>query len=139
MFLINKYLNKNNMIIEYEYCREQIVENILCDGKKTNDGFYWYPNFSYENLLEGNCKDYEFYYPREMFKFKLYFSKSEIEAYLAKNKINNFDIDFMFRKSIQFYDNNKNLIEYKNINKKLPNVEFTLNELIDCFEYLNNH
>ena len=127
------------MIIEYEYCREQIAENILCDGKKTNDGFYWYPSFIYENSLEGNCKDYEFYYPREMFKFKLYFSEDDIKAYLSKKKIDNFDIDFMFRKSIQFYDNNKELKKYKNINIKLPGVEFTLNELIDCFEYLNNH
>lgn len=130
------YYDNANMIHEYYYTREQIVENIINDGKITNDGYYWYPNFININLKEGNEKDYEYYYPRELFKYKLYFSRYELKIYLSKIKLD-YDIDDMYRKSIKFYENNISLININNINKKLPNVDFTLNELIDCFEYLN--
>lgn len=127
------------MINEYKFSREKIISLIKSYNKRTRDGFYWYPNFILENLIQGNEKDYEYYYPRDFFKYKMYFSDNDIDAYLSKEKISDYNSDSMYRKSYDFYDKNKDLCNIKNIKKRLPDVDFTIENLIDCYEYIYNN
>lgn len=127
------------MINEYKFSRKKLVELIKNNNKITHDGFYWYPNFILENVIPGNEKDYEYYYPREFFKYKMYFSTNDLEAYLALEKISDYNADGMYRKSFDFYDKNKDLCNIKNIKKKIPDVDFTIENLIDCYEYIYNN
>lgn len=126
------------MINEYKLSREKIVDMIKSNNNRTHDGFYWYPKFILENLIQGNEKDYEYYYPRDFFKYKMYFSNNDIDAYLSKKKLM-FNIDSMYRKSFDFFDKNKDLINIDNIKKNIPSVDFTIENLIDCYEYIFNN
>lgn len=119
----------------YRYSREEIVEIIKkCD--KTKDGFYWCPKFRILNIDEGDKKD-DYYYNRELFRFKLYFSDDEINLYLSKDRLDYNFLDF-YRKSTRFYETNKNIVSL-NINDYIAKKKFKVGELIDCFEFIINN
>lgn len=103
-------------------------------SKKTPDGYYWYPNFHNLCLKSGKNSDDGYYYDRKLFEYKLYFKPEELEAFVSKKKID-IDIDFMYRKSIKFYENNKEL-KYLDLKDNIPSSDYNLHELIDCFEYI---
>ena len=119
----------------YENSREENVKYIKkCE--KTKEGYYWCPDFLNKNLNEGGLNDDEkYFYDRDLFKYKMYFSEEEINVYLSE-KMCEFDIDQMYRKACLFHETNKELKKNK-IKDKVGNYLFTLEELIDCFEYIH--
>lgn len=121
------------MIEEYAITRKDLYTLIkLCD--KTKDGYYWYPNFITLVIQKGNENDSKYYYSRDLFRYKLYFKPDELEAFLAEKKMD-IDIDYMYRKSVIFYDNNKEL-SFLRLKDYIPRMKYKLYELIDCFEYI---
>lgn len=119
----------------YKYSREEIVK-IVKQCKKTKDGYYWCPKFRFLNLDVGNNKD-DYYYNREMFRFKMYFSDNELNVYLSKDRLDYNFLDF-YRKSCRFYETNKN-IDSLDIDDYVIGKKFKLGELIDCFEFIVNN
>lgn len=120
------------MINHYKLSREDIVKLIKSE-ETTKDGHYWYPYFDDLNEIKGQKED-NYYYPREMFKHKLYFTNEDIELYLAKKKMN-INMDVKYRKGIRFYDINKELKNLK-LNDVVPPNQFSISELIDAYEYI---
>lgn len=121
------------MINLYKFNRNDII-NLIKAQKKTNDGHYWYPNFDDINEMKGNENDDEYYYARELFKHKMYFTVADIEIYLSKKKMK-VNIDVKYRKALRFYEINKELKKFK-IDDIVPPNEFTVAELIDSYEYI---
>lgn len=120
------------MINHYKFSREDIVK-IIKTKDKTEDGHYWFPDFDDFNELKGNKED-SYYYSRDMFKHKMYFTDEDIQLYTAKKKKNT-DIDFKYRKAVRFYEINKELKSF-NVNDIVPPNKFTVAELIDAYEYI---
>lgn len=121
------------MLLLYKFTREDIVKKIKSYDKQTNDGHYWFPIFDEVNEERGITTD-DYYYPREMFKNKLYFTEDDIKLYLAKRK-QRVNMDLKYRKALRFYDINKELKLY-HVNDKVPPNEFTVGELIDAYEFI---
>lgn len=119
----------------YRHSREEIVKTIR-NCEKTKDGFYWCPKFRILNLDVGNIKD-DYYYKRELFEYKMYFSEKEIGVYLSKERLDYSFLD-LYKKSQRFYENNKN-IQSLNINDYVFKNKFKVGELIDCFEFIINN
>ena len=123
------------MIKYYKYKRYEIVEKIKKE-KKTPDGYYWCPFFLEINLDDNGLNfDDEYFYDRELFKYKMYFSEIELDVYLSKNMCM-FDVDDMYRKSCLFHESNKSLVNHK-LTEKVDNYLCNVMELIECFEYLH--
>lgn len=121
------------MIKNYAISRKDFLL-LIKYSEKTKDGYYWYPIFPEICSKNGHISDEEYYYDREYFIHKLYFKPEELDAFLSKKKME-FDIENMYRKSIMFYDTNKEL-KYLKLEDTIPGSEFKLYELIDCFEYI---
>ena len=121
------------MINHYKLDRNDII-NLIKNNQKTRDGNYWYPYFDEINEEKGKKNDCDYYYPREMFKHKMYFTDEDVELYLSKEK-KDINMDAKYRKSLQFYETNKELKSLNISDLVLPN-EFTVEELIDSYEYI---
>lgn len=122
----------------YKYSRNEIVE-LIKKSPKTCDGYYFFPNFFYYNFKQGNINnenDSKYYYKRDKFKDKICFNVYDINCYLSTSKIN-YDIIKM-----QFVDNQiKNIIkDFENLGlkDKIPNEDYTLNDLIDTSIFFYN-
>ena len=64
----------------------------------------------------------------------MYFTDEDIELYLSKEK-KDVNMDAKYRKGLQFYETNKELKSLNISDLVLPN-EFTVEELIDSYEYI---
>lgn len=125
------------MLQNYKYTREEIIETIKKKNEKTKEGYYWCPYFIEMNMDENglNCDD-KYFYDRDVFKYKMYFSEKEMEAYISE-KVCFVNIDDMYRKSCLFHETNYELKDHK-LKDKVKNYLFNVEELIECFEYLHN-
>ena len=121
------------MLNSYNLSRIELVK-LIKSSNKTLDGNYWFPRFLELAFEKGRQND-PYYYTREYFRYKMYFNKDEINIFLAKERKNDFDIEEMYRKSLMFYDVNKELSTL-GINDYIPTQKYKLCELIDCFEYI---
>lgn len=121
------------MLNNYKFTRENIVKQITSFDEATQDGHYWFPLFDEINEEKGENLD-DYFYPREMFKHKMYFTKEDIRLYLSKRK-ERINMDVKYRKALRFYETNKELKRF-NVKDIVPPNEFTVGELIDAFEYI---
>lgn len=122
------------MLNYYNLSRTELVK-LIKSSNRTLDGNYWFPRFLELNLEKGKQNDTGYYYEREYFKYKMYFTRNDIKTFLSKKKVRKFDIDELYRKSCMFYDTNKELFTL-DINDFIPGRDYKLCELIDCFEYI---
>lgn len=120
------------MINYFKFDRNEII-NIIKKKKRTKDGHYWCPEFMQMNELKGNKED-EYYYARELFRYKMYFTEKDIDLYLAKKK-KNANMDIKYRKALRFYDTNKELTKFK-VDDIVPPNAFTVSELVDAYEFI---
>ena len=122
------------MILYYCLSRKEII-NIIKRKDKTSDGYYYFPDFNILNELKGNIVDVNYYYNRNIFKNKVYFTDYDINLYLSEKKIEDFDYDEYRAIYDKFYDIFK---EFKilNLKDKIPNEENTIENLIDTYEYI---
>lgn len=118
----------------YALSREDIL-HIIKKEKKTKDGNYWAPKIMNIMLIKGKVKDTEYYYERSLFKNKMYFSPIDIEIFLSKEPFSDLDIDEWSKKTLRFYETNKELADF-DVNEYLPSQDFSVAELIDMYEYL---
>lgn len=116
----------------YKYTRKTIL-SLIRGGKKTKDGHFWCPYVFDLIELMGDVSDKDYFYPRRMFGSKLYWTELEIEMFMARENLN-LDINTVNVNAVKFYETNKNLINFE-LNMKLYKMNFTLAELIDCFEF----
>lgn len=118
----------------YAYSRDDIVRTIR-DCECTSDGIYWCPYVWDKLMREGLLDDSIYAYKREMFEKKMYFTENDIDLFLSEKKIFNLDELNYYNKSKRFSsinDDLKNLSIYDYV----PNKLFTLEELLDCYEYI---
>lgn len=118
----------------YAYSREHLV-SLIKDSDYTNDGIYWCPSLSGEIMKSGVLDDSKYAYNRKMFENKMYFSEYDIRVFLATEKIPNFDELAYYNKIKKFVRDNYDLIELS-LDDYIPNRQFTLEELIDCYDYI---
>lgn len=124
------------MIGYYKYPRSKIAEKIR-KSQRTSDGFYFFPRFDILNNQTGQIdgeNDKIYYFPREYFNNKICFSEEDIGAYLAKKKVD-FDIEKMNKLDNAVYEVLKD-VRYLELNDKIENTEFNLDELIDTTIYI---
>lgn len=119
---------------KYIFSRDDIVM-LIKKNKKTKDGNYWCPNIINIILIKGKVDDNKYFYERSLFKYKLYYSELDIEILLSEEPLSEIDIDEWYRKSLRFYDTNKELTDF-DINECIPGQEFTIEELIDTYDFL---
>lgn len=122
----------------YKKSREDIA-NIIKKSPITKDGNYICKKFIELNKQIGEHKDTGYIYNRDKYANKVCFNETEIESYLEKKK-KNFDIDWMKERDDFVYKTIFRNLDL-DIKDKIPNEEFTLEELIDCtiFFFNNKH
>lgn len=118
----------------YAYSRDDIVQTIR-DSERTSDGIYWCPYIWDKLMREGLIDDAIYAYKREMFEHRMYFTESDIELFLSERKIFNLDELSYYNKSKRFSSTNEDLKKLS-IYDTIPNKLFTLEELLDCYEYI---
>ena len=84
------------MLTYYNLSRVELVK-LIKSSNKTFDGNYWFPRFLELNFEKGKQSDSDYYYDREYFKYKMYFTRKDIEIFLSKKRNNKFDIDDFYR------------------------------------------
>lgn len=119
------------MLRTYLLSRTEIT-SIIKGCPKTKNGFYWCPRFLELVFLNGPVIEDDYFYDRELFINKLYFSNEDLKAFNSKKGLN-FDIQFMKLKSNRFYEINGNLRTLQ-IKDKIYKELYTLEDVIDCFE-----
>lgn len=119
------------MIKYFKFDREEIINNIK-KTKKTNDGHYWYPKFLEMNEQQGD-KDDDYYYSRDLFRYKMYFTDKDIDLYLSKKR-KNINMDIKYRKALRFYETNKELKNF-NVDDIVPPNSFSIGDLVDAYEF----
>lgn len=120
-----------------EFTREFIYRDIRKKFRKTKNGFYWYPMINSVLFAKGLINDNDYFYPRSMFANFLYWTDKELELFVAKKKLET-DIANLCRIKNMFYSNNFDMITLELKDKVLP-YSYTVEEVIDAFEYFNNN
>lgn len=131
------------MLGYYKYSRKQIVKMIK-KSPRTNDGYYYMPNFSFYNNKKGTINgenDRIYNYKRDLFNNMICFNNDDIECYIApKDENNNYNYDI--KKMNDINERLKNVIgEFKNLNLNdiIENKKYNLNELIDTSIFVFNN
>lgn len=121
------------MIKHYLLNRQELIDMIY-KAPKTQDGIYYFPRFKILSNLQGKYNDSEYFYSRDIFKKKMCFSATDIKLFLSK-KEEICDINLISFIDNKLEDTLKG-IEFLDLKDKIPNNDFTLEELIDTCIYL---
>ena len=124
------------MINKYKFDRTEIIL-LIKNAPQTRDGFFYYPKFNDINEEKGYISDNDYFYKRIFFKNKFYFSQKDLYLFLTKKqdkKINEFEF---IKKTNNF---KKIFLSFKHLNlkEKPPNEKYTIEEMIDTFEFIQN-
>lgn len=122
---------------KYALSRRNIM-NLIYDSPITKDGYYYFPNFNTFNEMKGDVSEPEYYYPRLMFRNRVYFDTIDCLLYLSRKKFRGIHPDYYRAYSEKFYEMYKG---YKTLGlkDKIPEEHYSLEELIDNFEFINKH
>ena len=123
------------MINGFRYTREEIITIIKTKCEKTKEGIYWTPNIVIFLAAKGLETEKQYVYKREDFFNKLYFTKTDLKYFLAKEEFNNYEYNMMKRIDKSFLDNNFDTFNLKLRNKVKP-YDFNVGELLNSFIYL---
>lgn len=122
------------MIIGYRFTRQEIADKIKSCCKKTKDGIYWIPKITPFISLPGLNEDNKYYYERQEFARKLYFTDFDFLYFLAEKPLNNYIYAIMKKIDSSFLDNNYDTIGLE-LKQKVSHYDFTLEELLN--NYIN--
>ena len=122
------------MIKGFKFSREEIVKMIKERCERTKDGIYWTPGIYIYLSGKGLCEDEKYYYKREDFYNKVYFTKIDFEYFLAKDVKNNRIYDMMKAIDEKFIENNYDTLGLK-LKQKVKPYDFKLYELLDNYIY----
>lgn len=130
------------MIKSYKYSRDALVRMFKFFGEKTKDGNWWIPDFSHYAYDDSGLEyDFDYLYRREIFYGKVFFTPREVSMLLAKKKdkhdFEKFEVDEMHRLNDDFLKTNSSILSL-NLDDKVDNMRFTVEELLDCYIYLKD-
>lgn len=115
--------------------RKELKEMIL-QSPQTPDGYYFCPRFKALVLQPGKERDSGYFYDRDIFKNKMCFSITSIKMLLAKKEMDPHQADI---EQIRWIDQKLNDvlkgIEFLSLKDKVPDTDYTLEELIDTCIY----
>lgn len=120
----------------YKFSRTEIIEQLIVE-ERTKDNNFWFPFFWNFAKKKGKKKDLNYIYSRDMFIHQMFFTPREVAMFLETN-VENFDISqilWLKNRNRKFYLVNKELKHLSIYNT--VNGQFSLEELIDCFNFLN--
>lgn len=121
--------------MSFKYSRTTLSK-IIRHSNQTKDEFYWCP-FIHTILLEpGSCQDNDYFYNRDLFEKKLYFTEYDLQLLMEKEEIQGFDQIYYKQKSEKFFNTNEELVNLE-VYDRVPKNVFTVGELIDTFEFIN--
>lgn len=118
--------------MSYKYSRYTLFRMIKA-CQKTEDGHYWTAFMPDLLLVEGRVKDSEYFYSREMFAKKMYFTERDVDIFMSKEALDVDELEFA-QVSEKFFETNKD-IGNLDVTMKLYQESFTVGELIDCFVF----
>lgn len=112
------------------------LKDLIMASPQTRDGYYFCPRFKALVLQPGKERDSGFYYDRDVFKNKMCFSITSIKMLLARHEMDPklADVD-QIRWIDQKLDETLKGIEFLSLSDKVPNMDYTLEELIDTCIY----
>lgn len=122
------------MLYAYKLSREEIKDFIIKNSEKTKDNIYWCPKAIPIILESGLKRDLNYYYPRSIFKNKVFFTPIDFEYFLARKKINNDYAARVIEISEEFLKNNSDTLKLKLKDKVYP-YDFSVEELLNNFIY----
>lgn len=121
------------MIKRCLFSRKELIE-IIKKSPITNDGYYFCPRFKIIINQEGKIDDGKYFYDRSYFKNYMCFNKEDLDFFTAKKKTKK-DIELLM-----FIQNKLNEVlkgyEFLHLKDKIPNEDYTLEELIDTTIYV---
>lgn len=123
------------MILGYKFSREEIVNMIKEKCEKTKDDIYWTPNISVFLLQRGLSEDKKYYYPREDFYTKVYYTQLDFDFFLATKPINNYIHSMMQKIDESFNNNNYDTFGLK-LKHKVKPYDFNVEELLNNYIYI---
>jgi AAA15 family ATPase/GTPase len=86
-------------------------------------------------VTKGLCDDKDYYYEREGFLDKVYFTKIDFDYFLSTERKNNYFYDMMKEIDKKFIENNYDTFGLKLKNKVKP-YDFTVEELLNSYIYM---
>lgn len=121
----------------FRYTRQKLMK-IINKCRISSEGVYWCPFLIDLIELEGEISDDEYFYPREIFYKKMYFSEEDLEIFLSKTE-KKLEINEYMHKNLNFYYTNQDILNLE-IYDKINNL-YTISELLDMYEfkYVNNY
>lgn len=123
------------MINGFKFSREEIVKMIEEKCEKTKDGIYWTPTISAYLSVRGLSEDKKYYYKREDFLDKVYFTSMDFQYFLSKKKLDTYTFNMMKEIDKKFICNNYDTFGLK-IKKKVKPYDFTVEELLDTYVFM---
>lgn len=123
------------MIEGFKFSREEIVKMIKEKCERTKDGIYWTPNISAYLSTKGFTEDKDYYYPREDFFNKVYFTKLDFDYFLAIGRKNNYIYDLMHEIDKKFLETNYDTFGLK-LKQKVKPYDFNVEELLNNYIFM---
>lgn len=122
------------MISGYRFTRQELVDKIKACCKKTKDNIYWIPKITPFISLKGLNEDRKYFYNRDEFSKKIYFTDYDFLYFLTEKPLNRHIYAVMKKIDDAFLNNNYDTIGLELKQKVLP-FDFTLEELLN--NYIN--
>ena len=123
------------MIQGFKFSREEIVKLIKERCERTTDGIYWTPDIAAYLSTKGFTEDKDYYYPREDFLSKVYFTKLDFDYFLATERKNNYIYDLMREIDNKFLENNYDTFGLK-LKQKVKPYDFNVEELLNNYIFM---
>lgn len=123
------------MINGFKFTREEIVKMIEEKCEKTRDGIYWTPNIAAYLTIRGLTDDKKYYYKREDFFNKVYFTKIDFTYFLSTKKLDAYTFNMMKEIDKKFICNNYDTFGLT-LKKKVKPYDFNVEELLDTYVFM---
>lgn len=104
--------------------------------RQTGDGFYWCPVVRFLLDIEGPYVD-TYYYPRELFIKKMYYSEYDLDMFMSKEEMDVNESEY-WNDEEMFYDTNKELTSFE-VYDNVVGQKFSIGELVDNYEFVKNN
>lgn len=113
------------------------LKDLILKSPQTTDGYYFCPRFKALVLQPGQVRDEGYYYDRDIFKNKICFSITSVKMFVAKSEMDPHQADVdQIRWIDQKLEDVLKGIEFLNLDDKVPDTTYTLDELIDTCIYM---
>jgi hypothetical protein len=113
------------------------LKDMITKSPQTKDGYFFFPRFRVLIELPGKISDSGYFYDRMLFKDKAVFDEYDLKLFMSKKKMN---VDLEFNKLLNDKINDViDGLEFLDLKDKVPNKDFSLEELIDTSIYITKY